>query len=101
MENPNVVKTALGIGVLGTAAIALGYMYFNEDEKDTNGMNHQENVLDKPDSPLSIDENIITSDVKKVFEEKTSEMKSFWANTYKSFTESEPSMEDENEIISN
>ena len=31
MENGNVLKTAVGVGILGTVAAYLGYSYFNED----------------------------------------------------------------------
>ena len=49
MENGNVLKTAVGVGLLGTVAVYLGYSYFNEDSNDETST-----LTDNtPDSPSS------------------------------------------------
>lgn len=88
MENPQVLKTALSVGVLGTAAVALGYYYLNDEntKEDVPPTEFKENQTNEPES--------ITTDVIKEIAEKKSQMKSFWEETYKTFIE--PSSVNEN-----
>ena len=85
MENKNVLKTALGVGVLGTAAVALGYYYFNE-EKSQESESELENVSTVADSTLL---DSITEDVIEEMKEKKTQMKSFWEQSYKTLTGSD------------
>lgn len=61
MENTNVLKTALGVGVLGTAAVALGYYYFN-DENDENDENNNNNLKFEEDTS-TLKQNTTNSDI--------------------------------------
>jgi hypothetical protein len=83
MENKNVLKTALGVGVLGTAAVALGYYYFNEEKSQESEL---ENVSTVADSTLL---DSITEDVIEEMKEKKTQMKSFWEQSYKTLTGSD------------
>ena len=99
MENTNILKTALGVGVLGTAAVALGYYYFNEDDLEVPTEDKKENLS------TEVVENAINNITKDVIDKiapnKTT-MKSFWAETYKSMTSDtkDESIEENNQIIS-
>uniref|UniRef100_A0A6C0C3P2 Uncharacterized protein n=1 Tax=viral metagenome TaxID=1070528 RepID=A0A6C0C3P2_9ZZZZ len=89
MENKNVLKTALGVGVLGTAAVALGYYYFNEEksqESESESESELENVSTVADSTLL---DSITEDVIEEMKEKKTQMKSFWEQSYKTLTGSD------------
>lgn len=87
MENKNVLKTALGVGVLGTAAVALGYYYFNEEKsQESESESELENVSTVADSTLL---DSITEDVIEEMKEKKTQMKSFWEQSYKTLTGSD------------
>ena len=87
MENKNVLKTALGVGVVGTAAVALGYYYFNEEKsQESESESELENVSTVADSTLL---DSITEDVIEEMKEKKTQMKSFWEQSYKTLTGSD------------
>ncbi len=99
MENTNALKTALGVGVLGTAAVALGYYYFNEDESEVENNSFNSEVSTEPTE--TVDSNI-TNDVIDEIALTKSKMQNFWAETYKSITSdsTNESTKENNEIIS-
>lgn len=104
MENTNVLKTALGVGVLGTAAVALGFYYFNEDDTQVESELHPiepatSNVDKEPEETVSK----IASDVISEIASKKSQMKSFWESTYKNISQSndDTTTQENNNIISN
>ena len=103
MENTNVLKTALGVGVLGTAAVALGFYYFNEDDKEVESElktteSTTSNVVKEPKETTSI-----AADVINEIASKKSQMKSFWESTYKTISQSndDTTTQENNDIISN
>lgn len=96
MENGNVLKTAVGVGLLGTVAVYLGYSYFNEDSNDETST-----LTDStPDSPSSTS---VKEEVAKHLDgEKQSAFSSFFASAYKTLNSTEDVGEKlNNEIISN
>ncbi len=85
MENTNVLKTAVGVGILGTVAVYLGYSYFNEDIDGTD-------VTETPTTESSFNETTPSSSVsEEVTEhlegEKLSAFGQFFQNAYKSMTD--------------
>ncbi len=102
MENTNVLKTALGVGVLGTAAVALGYYYFNDENGEEEGsqVNSTPTKAAETSETSEINEPVtITSDVMNELNDKKTQMGQFWENTYKSFIDSNNT--DDNESVSN
>lgn len=93
MENTNVLKTALGVGVLGTAAVALGFYYFNEDDTKVESELHP---VESITSNVDKKDESITDDVIAEIASKKSQMQSFWESTYKSITE--PTQENNDDI---
>ncbi len=103
MENTNVLKTALGVGVLGTAAVALGFYYFNEDDTEVESELHPiesttSNVDKEPTETTSI-----AADVINEIASKKSQMQSFWESTYKTIsqTNDDNTTQENNDIINN
>jgi hypothetical protein len=76
MENTNVLKTAIGVGILGTVAVYLGYSYFNED-----GDLIETPTVDATELPLANDS--VTNEVAKHLEEKKNAFSTFFQNAYK------------------
>tara|TARA_A100001015_G_C14615712_1_gene565944 strand:- start:306 stop:614 length:309 start_codon:yes stop_codon:yes gene_type:complete len=102
MENTNVLKTALGVGVLGTAAVALGFYYFNENEPEVESElqtieSTTSNVVKESKETASI-----ATDVINEIASKKSQMQSFWESTYKNISQSnDTTTQENNDIISN
>lgn len=95
MENGNALKTAVGVGILGTVAVYLGYSYFNEDSEETSTLSDS-----TPDSPSSIrvKEEVTTH----LEEEKESAFSNFFASAYKTLNATDDVGEKlNNEIVNN
>ena len=94
MENTNVLKTAVGVGILGTLAVYLGYAYFNEESDVTSTLSDS-----TPDSPSS---NSVSKEVAEAIAEKKSAFSTFFASAYQTLNTTEDVGEKlNNEIISN
>tara|TARA_A100001015_G_scaffold201544_1_gene224985 strand:+ start:779 stop:1063 length:285 start_codon:yes stop_codon:yes gene_type:complete len=94
MENTNVLKTAVGVGILGTLAVYLGYSYFNEESDVTSTLSDS-----TPDSPSS---NSVSKEVADAIAEKKSAFSTFFASAYQTLNTTEDVGEKlNNEIISN
>ena len=94
MENTNVLKTAVGVGILGTLAVYLGYSYFNAESDVTSTLSDS-----TPDSPSS---NSVSKEVADAIAEKKSAFSTFFASAYQTLNTTEDVGEKlNNEIISN
>ena len=94
MDNTNVLKTAVGVGILGTVAVYLGYSYFNEDSQVTSTLSDS-----IPDSPTT---NSVSAEVAEAIAEKKSAFSNFFASAYQSLNTTEDVGEKlNNEIINN
>tara|TARA_B110000008_G_scaffold279648_1_gene327703 strand:+ start:5440 stop:5724 length:285 start_codon:yes stop_codon:yes gene_type:complete len=94
MENANVLKTAVGVGILGTLAVYLGYSYFNEDSHVTSTLSDS-----IPDSPTT---NSVSAEVAQAIAEKKSAFSTFFASAYKTLNTTEDIGEKlNNDLVSN
>ena len=103
MENTNVLKTALGVGVLGTAAVALGFYYFNEDDTEAQSELHPiESTTSNVDKETAETSSIATDVINEIASKK-SQMQSFWESTYKTIsqTSDDNTTQENNDIINN
>jgi hypothetical protein len=82
MENTNILKTAVGVGILGTVAVYLGYSYFNEE-----GDMIETSTLEETGSDTVGDS--VTNEVAQHLEEKKNAFSSFFQNAYNSFNNEE------------
>jgi len=96
MDNTTVLKTAVGVGILGTVAVYLGYSYFNEDIDNIDAPTEVEQVFE------ATDESSVTAEVAEAIAEKKTALQSFFASAYNTLNSTEDVGEKLNEeIISN
>ena len=88
METTNILKTAVGVGILGTVAVYLGYSYFNEEGDMIETSTPEEtSTLEETGSQIVGDS--VTNEVAQHLEEKKNAFSSFFQNAYKSFNNEE------------
>tara|TARA_B100001173_G_scaffold26018_1_gene20510 strand:- start:346 stop:591 length:246 start_codon:yes stop_codon:yes gene_type:complete len=81
MDTSNILKTALGVGILGTLAVFLTYSYSGDDTIETGETNEGGDNLD------TIQESATTMEVSDSNEDGN--MASFWKKTYNNIANKE------------
>ena len=81
MDTSNILKTALGVGILGTLAVFLTYSYSGDDTIETGETNEGSDNLD------TIQESATTMEASDSNEDGS--MTSFWKKTYNNIANKE------------